>query len=90
MSVAHQGQGTPPTAPGSTPGARTDCGRAGPATGEVARILAALNEDWAGDPSAALSADRTAPAPAPVDELAALIAELAVPTRRGWPAGSPR
>ena len=48
---------------------------AGPATGEVARILAALDEGWAGDPPAALPADRTAPAP--VDELAVLIAELA-------------
>ncbi|WP_427919405.1 AAA family ATPase [Streptomyces sp. cg40] len=48
---------------------------AGPATGEVARILAALDEGWTGNPPAALPADRTAPAP--VDELAALIAELA-------------
>jgi len=58
---------------------------AGPATGEVARILAALDEGWAGDPPAALPADRTAPAP--VDELAVLIAELASadPARvAGW------
>ncbi|MGW3103639.1 AAA family ATPase [Streptomyces sp. NPDC001100] len=48
---------------------------AGAATGEVARILAALDEGWARDPLAALPADRSAPAPA--DELAALIAELA-------------
>ena len=58
---------------------------AGPATGEVARILAALDEGWAGDSPAALPADLTAPAP--VDELATLIAELtgADPARvTGW------